>query len=508
MTQSQKTKPGTRKRSNARPPSKPSSQDRKLSEVARHVVKPKGIVSTGWPMVRDRCRQFGIPFDRWQDGIGRLALSKRADGKYAAGVGGVILSIPRQVGKTYLIGWMMFALCSLIPGLTVIWTAHHTRTSDETFTKMQAMARKPKVAAYLDGPPRAANGQQMVKFKNGSRILFGARSQGFGLGFDKVDVLVLDEAQRVNETTMADMVPATNAAPNGLIFMMGTPPRPADNGDEFANRRNDALEGDPDTAYVELSADEDAKIIDWDQIAKCNPSYPHRTDKTAILRMRKFLSSDDNFRREAYGIWDKSNANHAIDFPKWRRLTVDADEAPSGGRVAYAVRFSVDGMVAGLAVACKPSHGPIHVEGIEVFDMTGGIGPILDFLVPRAPDAAQIVIDGKRGADMLIEALRDVGVRNKKLLIKMTPDLVTAACAELLQALTDMSLTHIGQEVLDRQVEFAVPRKIGPLGGFGWDAPEGENVALLEAVTYAFWAVKHTKRRSVNDLPGGVVLTR
>lgn len=474
----------------------PKSGTRKLSDVARHVCQPEGIVQTVWPTVRDRCAQFGIRFDRWQDGIGRLALATRKDGKYAAGVGGVVLSIPRQVGKTYLIGWMMFALCSVTDDLTVIWTAHHTRTSDETFTKMQSMARKPKVAAYLDGPPRAANGQQMVKFKNGSRILFGARSQGFGLGFDKVDVLVLDEAQRVTETTMADMVPATNAAPNGLIFMMGTPPRPSDNGDEFTNRRNDALAGDPDTVYVELSADEDAKIIDWKQIEKCNPSYPHRTSKTAILRMRKFLSSDDNFRREAYGIWDRSSAVRAVDFPKWRRLTIGADEAPVDGRVAYSVRFSVDGLTAGLAAARRPNYGgPIHVEGIQVFDMAEGIGPIVDFLVPRARLASQIVIDGKSGADMLIQALRDAGVRNKRLILKMSPDTVTAACAELLQALTDMSLSHIGQPLLNRQVEIAVPRKIGNFGGFGWGAPEGENVALFEAATYAVWAVKHTRRR-------------
>ena len=485
------------------------SGQKKLSEVARHVRQPKGIVSTGWPAVRDRAKSFGIGFDRWQDGTGRLILAKRKDGSYAASVGGVVLSIPRQVGKTYLIGWIVFALCTLIPDLTVVWTAHRTRTSDETFDKMKAMALKPKVAAHIDGKPRTANGQQQIRFKKGSRILFGAREQGFGRGFDKVDILVLDEGQILTESAMTDMVPATNAAPNGLVLMMGTPPRPKDPGEVFTSRREDALGGDSDTLYIELSADPGAKIIDWDQVARANPSYPHRTPRNAILRMQKLLGSDDNFMREAYGIWvDGSKGSKAVEFGKWRRLTISASEAPTSGRVAYGVRFSVDGQVAGLAVALRPDDGPIHVEGIQVFDMAQGINGLVDFLVERHKQAAHIVIDGKAGADLLIQALRDRGVRNKRLIVKMTPDTVTSSCAEFLQALTDMSLSHIGQALLNRQVEVAEPRKIGNYGGFGWAAPEGESVALFEAATYAFAAVKNTKSRRGSRRVGGVVLTR
>jgi phage terminase large subunit-like protein len=111
-----------------------------LAEVARHVVLPTGIVSTGWPAVRDKARDLGVTFDPWQDGAGQVILSKRADGSYACSIGGVVISIPRQVGKTFLIGAIVFALCLLNPGLTVIWTAHHTTTSNQTFQSMQGFA--------------------------------------------------------------------------------------------------------------------------------------------------------------------------------------------------------------------------------------------------------------------------------------------------------------------------------------------------------------------------------
>jgi hypothetical protein len=75
--------------------------------VARHVVTPEGIARSEWPSVRETCRRLGWGFDGWQDGAGMLILSQRADGEYAADT--IVVSIPRQVGKTYLIACIIFA---------------------------------------------------------------------------------------------------------------------------------------------------------------------------------------------------------------------------------------------------------------------------------------------------------------------------------------------------------------------------------------------------------------
>lgn len=479
-----------------------SPSDRKLSELARHVVIPSGIVTTGWPAVRDQCaRVFRIGFDEWQHGIGKISLAKRADGTYAASVGGVVLSIPRQTGKTYLIAWMVFALCTLNKNLTVVWTAHRTRTSDETFQKMRTMALHPRVKPHILGNPRQANGQQQILFTNGSRILFGAREQGFGRGFDKVDVLVLDEAQILTEAAMSDMVPATNAAPNGLVFLMGTPPRPKDPGEVFTNRRGDALAGDKDTVFVEFSADEGARIIDWAQLAKANPSFPHRTSKTAILRMQKLLGSDEGFKREAYGIWDTDSAKKALSFKAWESRTVDASVKPKG-RICYGVKFSADGSTVALAVGVREASESVHVEGVKVANMGEGIGWLVEWLAARAEQASQIVIDGKSGAGALVEALAKAGVRPKSLVALPTLDQVISAHAMFKLAVAEGGLTHIGQAALDAEVESALQREIGRAGGFGWAAPNDGSVTLLDAVTLAFWGAKTTTRLAVEDLGG------
>ena len=444
--------------------------------------------------MRDRAKAMGMPLDLWQDGVARLALAKRASGLYAAGIGGVVLSIPRQVGKTYLIAAIVFALCTIFPNLTVIWTAHRTRTHNETFKKMQSMTSKPKIAPYIENV-RAANGEQEITFKNGSRILFGARESGFGRGFDKVDILVLDEAQILTEDAMSDMVPATNAAPNGLVFMMGTPPRPKDPGEVFTNVRKAALQGDPDTLYVEFSADEGSSLEDRKQLAKANPSYPHRTSEAAIQRMRKLLGSEDSFKREAYGIWDDDAlSKKAIKPAIWDGLAITGPDVPTDGRRVYAVRFAVDGSAVGLAAAIRPDVGPVHIEGIKIASMADGTAWLVEWLLERHERAAQIVVDGKAGVGYLVQALRDAKVP-ATVIITPTTDQVVAAHSMFEASLHGKEITHRGQKMLDEQAKAAEKRKIGTTGGFGWAAPEGESVALLDAATLAHWGAKTTKRR-------------
>lgn len=455
---------------------------------------PDGIVSTGFPAVAAQLERINQPLDCWQQGLLTAALGKRESGLYAAGIGGVVISIPRQVGKTYTIGALAFALCLSQPGTLVVWTAHRTRTHAETFNSMAAMAERARVRPLVRDV-RRANGEQAVTFTNGSRILFGAREQGFGRGFAKVDVLIFDEAQILTEKAMEDMVPATNAAPNGLVLMMGTPPRPTDPGEVFAARRDAALSGeDPDVLFVEISADPDAHPDDRKQWRKANPAYRlGRITEAAILRMRKLLGSLDSFRREGLGIWDeRQQGRKAFQASVWASRVAPP---PEDGRLCFGVKFSADGSHVALAGAVRPEGGPIHVEGIRQAPVGEGTQWLVDFLVERKDTAAQIVIDGKSGVGYLVNALREERVPAKAV-ITPSVDQVTAAHSMLDRAVADGSMTHLGQPELDEQATVAIRRKIGSNGGFGWDAPvEGMTVALLDAATLAFWGAATTKRR-------------
>lgn len=469
------------------------SEGAKLSEVAAHLVVPSGIVSTGWPSVARQLRRMEYPLDRWQSGLCTAIVGKRENGQYACGIGGVVLSIARQSGKTYTIAGLIFALCTANPNTLVLWSAHRVKTHNETFRSMQTLAGKPAISPFIKRVLTGA-GTEAVEFANGSRVLFGARENGFGRGFAKVDVLVLDEAQILTEKAMEDMVPATNAAPNGLVLMMGTPPRPDDPGEVFISRREAALSGeDEDVLFVELSADKDANPDDREQWAKANPSFPHRTSETAILRMRKLLGSVESFKREGLGIWDDAaKGRAAFQMDNW---VARVGEPPADGVKVFGVKFDVDGSRVSLAGCMKPTEGPLFVEGIASRPMSEGTQWLVDFLVERKSETAQIVIDGRSGVGFLVEALRAEGVGKRVLLTPTVGDVVTAHTM-FDQGVTQGELAHSGQAELGAQVKDAARRKIGTNGGFGWEPmTEDGTVGLLDAATLAYWGARTTKRK-------------
>jgi hypothetical protein len=351
----------------------------KLSEAARHLVLPVGIVTTGWPSVRDTCANLGVGFDPWQDGAGRAILGKGADGLYAADA--VVLSIPRQVGKTYLIGWLCFALCLIFPNLTILWTAHRYKTATETFQSLRGMSRRQRVRSHILKVTQGA-GDQVIYFRNGSRILFGARERGFGRGFSDVDVEVFDEAQILTEAAIDDMVPATNVARNPLILYIGTPPKPTDPGEVFTRHRTEALSGEStDELYIELSADADADALDRAQWLKANPSYPTRTTERAMLRMRKNLTPDA-FLREGLGIWDPPDLGRKIAPSGWEATILELDGRPGPGNRAFFITIEPGMLSATIAVAADVPRDGEMVPHVELADHRAGV----DWLPRRVRD--------------------------------------------------------------------------------------------------------------------------
>lgn len=474
------------------PPPRTKPGTRRLSEVARHVVAPSGIVSTGYPAVRDKCRDLGILHDDWQQGLGRLILGKRSDGKYAATVGGVAMSIPRQVGKTFTVGSIIFALCLLFPGMTVIWTAHRTRTSNETFRSMQAMARRRKIRPFVQAV-RTTNGEQEIAFRNGSRILFGAREQGFGRGFAEVDILVFDEAQILTEKALDDMVPSTNQSrhPAGaLIFYMGTPPRPnVDPGEAFTNKRDKALSGKAsDMVFVEFSADESADPDDREQWAKANPSYPKHTPIESMLRMRENLGSDDAWMREALGVWTPTGSQSVIPAAMWEAAGDDRSIAVE--RFALGVEVAPDMARASIAFAGLRADGDWHVELDEARDGAAWVVPYVRALLAENPQIRGVGVDAGSPAKALLADFEAAGVR----VITPTVTDLGGACSQLLSGVVGRSVRHIRQGHLTVAVAGAGKRRLGDTGLWVWHrSSAAADITPVQAATLALWVSRLDK---------------
>lgn len=478
----------------------------RLSEVARHLVIPDGITTTVYARLKPRLAAMGVGFDRWQVGFSTAALGCRSDGKFAATIGGVCASIPSQVGKTYTVGNLLIAMCIEFPGLRVVWTSHHNRTTTNTFRAMQGMVRRRQIKPFMPvgGGVRTANGEQEIRFSNGSIIMFGAREHGFGRGMDAVDILVFDEAQILGIKALEDMVPATNQARNphgALVFFIGTPPRPIDDGEAFTAKRKRALSGKAkDMFYVELSADKGASLDDLEQIAKANPSFPTRTPLESILRMKENIPDEGSQRREMMGIWDDDAdlISRVIMADEWEATEVDAP--PANGIKSLGVKFSADGSRVAVAGALRPTTGPIHVElvGDHSGAMSAGTAALADWIAGRWQNYAAIVVDGKSHAGAFVNALIDGGVSKRVIVTPTWPEVATSN-AMLLEAVIQKQMTHLateGQAVLDHSVEVSSKKIRGTEGAWSWDCPaEPGDAVPVGAASLALWGAKTSKRK-------------
>lgn len=447
----------------------------RLSDYARKFTYPPGIKRTVWTRVEAKGLEIGLGFDWWQSQAGTVCLGYGEDGRYVATVGGIGMSIPRQVGKTYFVLSMLVILCILFPGLQVVWTAHHLRTSTKTFTTLRGICRRKKVAPHVRAM-RAANGEQQVEFVNGSTIMFGARSQGFGRGFDEIDVEVFDEAQIMDTKALEDMIAATNQArhPHGaLLFFMGTPPRPADPSESFSQRRAEAWAGEAEDAiWLEIGADPASGVNDESQYPLMNPSYPLRTPPESMQRLRKNLKDDDSWNREGRGVWDVAATDKVFGAGKW--------EACAGPE--YVGKFGC------LAVATAVDQSATTIAGVA-FDGERYVGKPLEsgpgqswalgsLKALYALNQVPVVVDARGPAAALVPHLRAAGVRVETLDTAQVLD----AHANLFQLVQDVKFQHGRYPELDAAVAGATTRNVGDR--WAWARRKSAaDISPLEAVT-------------------------
>jgi hypothetical protein len=300
-------------------------------------------------------------------------------------------------------------------------------------------------------------------------------------GFSKVRRLVLDEAQILTEAALADMAPTMNQAHDPQIIMMGTPPKPNDPSEVFAGMRARALAGDLEGAlFVEVGADPGSDPDDRATWARANPSYPHRTPERAILRLRKLLD-DDDFLREALGIWDTAAQQQVVHPDVWHSL-VDGRSEPRLP-VCFSADVTPDRQRGSIALAGERADGRTHVEVVNNDAGTGWmvsrlvelnakwrpVGIVVD---PGSPAGSLIPLLQAQGVEPVLTSARDVG----------------QACGSFYDLATTDGLRHLDDPRLNLALGAARKRPIGDSGAWGWHRRDSTtDITPLVAVTLAMW---------------------
>lgn len=439
---------------------------------------------------------YGYALDPWQRLVLDCWLGTDSYGNYTAATAG--LSVPRQNGKNGTVEAREF-FGLVAKGEKILHTAHQTRTSKRSFRRLEAMftdKRHPEVVALVK-EIRYTNGEEAIELNNGGRIEFSTRTRQSARGFDGISLVVYDEAQELTddqvEATMATL--AASSTGSRQIIYLGTPPYPGCPGEVFRRVRSSCIESPGnDEAWHEWSVAgetlDEIDVADERLWYEANPALGRRlTVEFTATELRSM--SKDGFARERLG-WHAPALTHqedkAIDPALWEACK-STDLKPEG-KTAYGIKFTLDGSEVALSGAViPPDGGPARISLIARKPTGYGLQWLAEWLNERYPKASCVVIDGKNGADVLVEKIAPVW-KVKDSIIRPGGKQILAAVSTLTNALSEQTVSwYFGQEDLNDSALSSVKRPISGGWGFG-----GDNSAPIESASLALWGAKTAKR--------------
>jgi len=443
----------------------------------------------------------------------KLMLSRNRDGSPAATTLGI--AKPRQNGKSYAARYYA-AYMAVFEHRAVLYSAHHSSTTKKMFMELcdlfESPERYPDFAEDIKSISHA-RGYEGFYFKDwigpdgkihkGGCIEFATRTNSGSRG-GTYSVIVIDEAQELTNEQQEAMLPTISAASKvselELLpqqIYIGTPPGPACNGTVFREMHRVAhYENDANTWWLEWGIESSDLVRDIptkeraiELAYKTNPAMGYRIAEKTVENEFDTMRLD-GFARERLGWWTPIVEHHieyAIKSDVWDACR--SEDPKPDGKTAYGVKFSADGSVVSLCGAVIPESGPARISLIQSKPTGHGISWLADWLNERYQKASCVVIDGRNGADVLVERISDTW-KMKDSIIRPTTKDVIAAVSTLTNALNEQTVTWFyQQEALRESAVTSVKRPIGGGWGFG-----GDNSTPIEAASLALWGAQNSKR--------------
>lgn len=445
-------------------------------------------------------QEYGVQLDEWQRLVLDCWLGKDEAGRYTVASAG--LSCSRQNGKNCTAeGRAFYGL--VVNGERILWTAHQVRTCKRAFRRLANMFTDKAHPEIIQAVKkiRYGIGEESIELHNGGMIEFTARSRQAARGYDGISLVIYDEAQELTEEQAEAIMAVLSASATGTrqIIYMGTPPYVGCSGEVFRRFRQACIvaagKGEElKSSWHEwgLAAENLAEVDLGDRQLwyACNPSLGYRLTEEFTEEEYKTLSGD-GFARERLGWWAKPAAAEvelAIDAKLWDSCRSD-EERPEG-KTAYGIKFTPDGAEVVLAGAIIPRGGKEARITLLAIEPTGaGLSWLADWLNERYKKAACVVIDGRQGADVLIDKIKDTW-RFKDSIIKPTAQNVITAASMLINDLNEGAITwYSKQDELRDSAITATKRPISGGWGFG-----GQTSAPIEACSLALWGCRTSKR--------------
>lgn len=445
-----------------------------LNAVEPRVVShPERAVSSLAPDACELAQSCGLVLDPWQADVLHDGLALRDDDKWAASDVDLIAS--RQNGKNGTIEVReLYGLAVL--GEWFIHTAHLFKTTRESFNRLEALIKaNDDVAAEVTQRFASPASGYDLRFRNGGRIQFIARSNTSGRGLTG-DVLVIDEAQDLNDDALGALLPTISARPNSQTWYLGSAPGPT-SVVWHRRRKQGRSGGSPRLAFFEYSAHPDADLDDRDAWREGNPGFGIRITEEAI-EAERLAMSDEMFARERLSI--SPDLITGIDVLPEEDWNLCADPGSQIVSVpVFAVDVTPDRSWTSIGVAGTRSDGTHHIEVVE---RQPGTGWVAQRLAELSKHQGRIICDPKGPAGSLISEAEALGVTIDKISVEQHAQ----ACGLLYDFVVQHRLRHLRQPPLEAALVGAEKRTVGD--AWLWNRKSSSvDISPLVAVTLALW---------------------
>lgn len=442
-------------------------------------------------------RLMGLPLLPWQRYTAALATQRDQGGAYMYDT--VVISTPRQCGKSALVDVMDVYNASLGPDRRIIYSAQTGKDSEDHFKDLAKRIQASRLSQLIRSI-RFGNGSMRMTFRNGSTIQPMAMTKvaGHGRQLDKVTIdeafsLSAEDGATIDDAilpTMTTRLKATGIQPQRWITSTeGTAES------EYFNGLIDALrdgKAPRRTCWVDFGIRQDDDPTDLDAILRTHPAAGYLWDRQQLKDFRASFGRDVAGFARAYGNRrDTGVADRLIPADTWdNSLTDPVDPATTPGRVTFAGAVDIDATHTSIAAAIRSDDGTITVQLVTVQPGTGDAQNALTMLAAKYD--APIVLDSKGpGAALADRVRRQADQTGLDLLLIGQQDYLTAGQA-FVDGLSLGGIMHAPDPALDASAETCTRA----WSGDAWRVSRRQSTGLtspIEAAMLAAWAADHAQ---------------
>lgn len=405
----------------------------------------------------------------------------------------VVVSVPRQAGKTKLESDLADHRCITLPRARVWLTMQNGKTADEWmreehFTNLAA-------AGIFGVPGSAACKYRLSKRAGSVGVKWPALGSTFttfppnrdGLHSKQGDLIFVDEAWAHDTERGAELRqairPTMNTRPGAQLWIVST------EGDDTSTYLEDYIalgqdsigRDDSRVCFIDYGIDPDADPDDLDVIAAAHPAYGRTFSHDALLAARDDFASDPAGWARAYGNRRTRTRETAIPAGLWSAAGVA--RVPRPERAGIGLDSTPDGSRFALAAQWERSDGHRLAEVIDAGTPVRET-PAFIAQVARTVGEGRIVVD--RASVGSVELVDAIARHDPDIEVEYTSSAqYGAACGSFYRGILDGTLHHFNQPDLDAAVEVAAKRDLGD-GAFGWGRKQAAgSIAELVAASVA-----------------------